>query len=231
MTEATSPPTSARGGAAGSPSVDGASISDAVRSGLEVLAATARHIARLETSAGDDLRRASQLVLERTGGDRRGHVVVTGLGKSGLIGAKLAATLASTGTVAHFVHGADALHGDAGMVTPDDVVLALSNSGRTSEVVAFAELVRARGVPVVALTGCGGDSPLAALAEVTLDARVPAECDPYDLVPTASTSVCLALGDALAVTLMVARGFGPEDFGRFHPGGSLGSRLGGEQRS
>lgn len=207
------------------------SLEGAVRSGLEALASTADHISRLQAEAGDALRGASEVILGRSGGDRHGHVVVTGLGKSGLVGSKLAATLASTGTVAHFVHAADALHGDAGMVTPADVVIAISNSGRTAEVVTFAELVRDRGVPVIALTGCGGGSPLASLAAVTLDARVDRECDPHDLVPTASTSVCLALGDALAITLMVARGFGPDEFGQFHPGGTLGRRINDGERA
>jgi len=161
-----------------------------------------------------------QLVLERPGA-----LVVTGLGKSGLVGAKLAATLASTGTVSYFVHAADALHGDSGMVTPNDAVLALSNSGETAEVVAFARMVRARGVPVISITGCGGGSSLAQLATVALDGCYDREGDPHNLAPTVSTSVALALGDALAVALMVARGFGPDDFKTFHPGGSLGRML------
>ena len=157
-----------------------------------------------------------------------GRVVVTGLGKSGLVGAKLAATLASTGTPALFVHAADALHGDAGMVGPDDLLLAISKSGTTAEVVRFAEVVSARGVDVVAVTGCGGASALCKLASATVDLGSGAEADPFDLVPTTSTSVTLALGDALAVALMVARGFGPADFHQHHPGGALGARLEGE---
>jgi arabinose-5-phosphate isomerase len=154
-----------------------------------------------------------------------GRVAVTGLGKSGLVGAKLAATLASTGTPAFFVHAADALHGDAGMVTSADVLLAISNSGGTTEVVRFAEVVHGRGVPVVAMTGCGGGSPLCRLADAAIDVAVARETDPYDLVPTASTTVTAAVGDALAVALMVARGFGPDDFHRHHSGGALGTRL------
>jgi arabinose-5-phosphate isomerase len=156
---------------------------------------------------------------------RPGRLVVTGLGKSGLVGAKLAATLASTGTPSSFVHAADALHGDAGMVTEADVVLALSNSGETAEVVAFVTLVKDRGVPVIALTGCNGGSTLCRLADVALDAAVSREADPYDLVPSASTTAQVVLGDALAIGLMAARGFGPDDFWAHHPGGALGQRL------
>ena len=154
-----------------------------------------------------------------------GRVVVTGLGKSGLVGAKLAATLASTGTPAFFVHAADALHGDAGMVTRDDLLLAISKSGTTAEVVRFAEVVRARGVAVVAVTGCGGGSPLCELADAVVDIGAGSEADPFDLVPTTSTAVTAVVGDALAVALMVARGFGPNDFHQHHPGGALGARL------
>jgi arabinose-5-phosphate isomerase len=155
----------------------------------------------------------------------RGRVVVTGLGKSGLVGAKLAATLASTGTPAFFVHSADALHGDAGMVGPEDLLLAISKSGTTAEVVRFAEVVGGRGIEVVAITGCGGSSLLCKVASATIDIGSGAEADPFDLVPTTSTAVTLAVGDALAVALMVARGFGPADFHQHHPGGALGARL------
>jgi arabinose-5-phosphate isomerase len=160
----------------------------------------------------------------------RGRVVVTGLGKSGLVGAKLAATLASTGTAAQFVHAADALHGDAGMVGDDDLLLAISKSGTTPEVLRFAEVVRSRGVEVVAMTGCGGRSPLCTLATAVVDIGVASEADPFDLVPTTSTAVTAVVGDALAVALMVARGFGPADFHRHHPAGALGARLEGEAR-
>lgn len=155
----------------------------------------------------------------------RGRVIVTGLGKSGLIGAKLAATLASTGTPAQFVHAADALHGDVGMVTNDDVLLALSKSGETAEVIDVVRIVAAKGVPVISLSGCGGSSTLAGLATVQLDGCVEREGDPWDLVPTTSTTVSLILGDALAIAAMAAREFGPSDFKVFHPGGSLGRRL------
>jgi arabinose-5-phosphate isomerase len=154
-----------------------------------------------------------------------GRVLVTGLGKSGLIAAKLAATFASTGTPAHFIHAADALHGDAGMAMPGDVVIALSKSGETFEVVAFARMVQARGIPVISLTGCTGESSLCRIADVVLDGAVEHEADPWDLVPTTSTTVALMLGDALAVGLMAARQFGPDDFWNYHPGGALGFRL------
>ncbi|HVV36399.1 MAG TPA: SIS domain-containing protein [Acidimicrobiales bacterium] len=199
------------------------SVDDGLAAGLDSLQRTAAAIAALPARSAGALRAAAQLVL-----DRHGALVVTGLGKSGLVGAKLAATFASTGTVSYFVHAADALHGDSGMVRPDDVLLALSYRGETAEVVAFARMAAARGVPVISVTGCGGSSSLAALAAVTLDGCIEREGDPHDLAPTVSTSVALALGDALAVTLMVARGFGPDDFKTFHPGGSLGRMLDGQ---
>jgi arabinose-5-phosphate isomerase len=159
--------------------------------------------------------------------EARGRVIVTGIGKSGLVGAKLAATLASTGTPAFFVHGSDALHGDAGMVVDGDVLLAISNSGNTDEVVRFAELAAARGNPVVAMTGCGGASALCRMADAVIDVHVDCESDPDGLVPSASTAATAIVGDAIAIALMVARGFGPADFHRHHPAGSLGARLDG----
>lgn len=199
-----------------------AALDDAVAAGLESLQLTSDAIGALSARSADGLRAATALVLERSG-----SLVVTGLGKSGLVGAKLAATLASTGTVSYFVHAADALHGDAGMVTPNDVVLALSNSGETAEVVTFGRMVAARDVPVISITGCGGGSSLAELATVAIDGGFEREGDPHNLVPSVSTSVCLALGDALAIALMTARGFGPSDFKLFHPGGALGKLLDG----
>jgi arabinose-5-phosphate isomerase len=155
----------------------------------------------------------------------QGRVAVTGLGKSGLVGNKISATFASTGTPAFFVHAADALHGDAGMVAADDLLLAISKSGATAEVVQFAQMVKQRGVRVVAMTGCDGRSPLRRLADATIDIGVEAEADPWDLVPSTSTAVTAVVGDALAIALMVARGFGPDDFHVHHPGGALGERL------
>lgn len=159
----------------------------------------------------------------------QGRVVITGLGKSGLIGAKLAATFASTGTSAFFVHAADALHGDVGAIGADDVVIAISNSGETDEVCVVADVLRQRGVKVIALTGCGGSSRLGAAAAVHLDVAVERECDPHDLVPSASTTAAIVMGDALAIAVMVARGFGPDDFHRHHPSGALGRRLSDER--
>jgi arabinose-5-phosphate isomerase len=155
--------------------------------------------------------------------DAKGRVAVTGLGKSGLVGRKIAATLASTGTPAFFVHATEALHGDSAMVLQDDVLLAISNSGETVEVVGFARMVRARGTAVIALTGDTA-STLGREADVFLDIGVEREADPLNLAPTASTTVTLALGDALAIALMQLRGYRPEDFLRHHPGGGLGRR-------
>jgi arabinose-5-phosphate isomerase len=156
--------------------------------------------------------------------DCRGRVVVCGIGKSGHVARKLAATLASTGTPAFFVHPAEASHGDLGMITPDDVVVMLSNSGETDELVSLAPHVRRQGAAIVALTG-NERSSLAKAADVHLDAAVDAEACPLGLAPTASTTAALALGDALALALLDARGFSVEDFARSHPGGSLGRRL------
>ena len=153
-----------------------------------------------------------------------GRVVVTGMGKSGHIGRKLAATLASTGTPAMFVHPAEASHGDLGMITPADVVLGISNSGESDELSAILPLIKRMGVPLVAFTG-RPDSTLARHADVVLDTAVAREACPHNLAPTASTTAQLALGDALAVALLNARGFKADDFARSHPGGSLGRKL------
>src|SRR5690554_965460 len=154
----------------------------------------------------------------------QGRVVVTGMGKSGHIAGKIAATLASTGTPAFFVHPGEASHGDLGMVTPGDVVLALSNSGETAEVTALLPLLKRLGTPLISMTGRPG-STLARHADAHLNAGVAREACPLDLAPTASTTAALALGDALAVALLETRGFTAEDFALSHPGGSLGKRL------
>ncbi len=154
----------------------------------------------------------------------QGRVVVMGMGKSGHIGRKLAATLASTGTPAQFVHPAEASHGDLGMITPQDVVLAISNSGESDELTVLLPLIKRMGVPLVAFTG-RGDSSLARHADHVLDTAVSREACPHNLAPTASTTAQLALGDALAVALLDARGFRADDFARSHPGGALGRRL------
>lgn len=192
----------------------------ALQAGAAALTVTAAELASARDRFEATAARVLPLLL-----DLDGRVVVTGLGKSGHIGAKLAATLASTGTPALFIHAADALHGDAGMVCPGDLLLAISKSGTTAEVVQFAAMARERGIGVLAMTGCDGGSALAAAADAWIDAHVTAESDPWDLVPTSSTTVTLAVGDALAVALMAAREFGPADFRAFHPGGALGRRL------
>ncbi|TDQ38830.1 KpsF/GutQ family sugar-phosphate isomerase [Tepidicella xavieri] len=153
-----------------------------------------------------------------------GRVVVTGMGKSGHVGRKIAATLASTGTPAMFVHPAEASHGDLGMITASDVVLAISNSGESDELTAIVPLIKRMGVPLLAMTG-RPQSTLGRHADVVLDTRVDKEACPHNLAPTASTTAQMAMGDALAVALLDARGFKADDFARSHPGGALGRKL------
>ncbi len=154
----------------------------------------------------------------------RGRVVVSGVGKSGHIARKIASTMASTGTPAFFVHAAEAGHGDLGMITRDDVVLALSNSGESDELRTIIPMIKRQGAKLIAVTG-NPDSTLAREADVHLDASVPQEACPLNLAPTASTTAALALGDALAIALLDARGFSEHDFARAHPGGALGRKL------
>ena len=154
----------------------------------------------------------------------RGRVVVSGIGKSGHIARKIASTMASTGTPAFFVHPAEASHGDLGMITRDDVLVAISNSGESAELLAIVPMIKREGARLIAMTG-NSASTLASEADVHLDAGVAQEACPMNLAPTASTTAALALGDALAIALLDARGFGPEDFARSHPGGSLGRQL------
>lgn len=168
---------------------------------------------------GEDFEKACDILLSC-----KGRVVVTGMGKSGHIGTKIAATLASTGTPAMFVHPAEASHGDLGMITPQDVVIALSNSGNTNEVVTLLPLLKRMNTPLISMTG-NAQSTLAKAAAVNLDAGVEVEACPLDLAPTSSTTVSLVLGDALAIALLEARGFSAEDFAFSHPGGALGRRL------
>ena len=153
-----------------------------------------------------------------------GRLVVSGMGKSGHVGRKIAATLASTGTPAFFMHPGEASHGDLGMIAHDDVVLALSNSGESNEIVSIVPLIKRRGAKLIAMTG-NPNSTMAREADVHLNAAVDKEACPLNLAPTASTTAALALGDALAVALLDARGFSADDFARTHPGGSLGRRL------
>jgi arabinose-5-phosphate isomerase len=167
----------------------------------------------------DDFFKAVQIILSRPG-----RVVVAGMGKSGHVGRKIAATLASTGTPALFMHPAEASHGDLGMITPADVFLALSNSGESDELNIILPVIKRLGVPTIAITGRRASS-LGRMADAVLNCAVPAEACPLNLTPTASTTTQMALGDALAVALLDARGFQAEDFARSHPGGSLGRRL------
>jgi len=190
-----------------------------VAAARRVLDIEARAIDALADRLGEDFAAAVRLVLDSTG-----RVIVSGLGKSGHIARKIAATMASTGTPAYFVHAAEALHGDLGMIHRDDVLIALSNSGETAELLAVVPLVRRQGGRTIAMTG-KPDSTLARLADVHLDAGVAMEACSLNLAPTASTTCALALGDALAVALLDARGFREDDFARSHPGGALGRRL------
>jgi arabinose-5-phosphate isomerase len=154
----------------------------------------------------------------------RGRVIVTGMGKSGHIGGKIAATLASTGTPAFFVHPGEASHGDLGMITPKDLVIAITYSGETAEIITILPLLKRLGLPLISMTGAP-DSTLGSAATVVLDTAVQEEACPLNLAPTASTTAALAMGDALAVALLESRGFTVEDFARSHPGGALGKRL------
>ena len=204
------------------PASGGHSLLDAtalIASAQAVIDTEARAIQALRGRIGADFLRACQLMFECNG-----RVVVSGMGKSGHVARKIAATMASTGTPAFFVHPAEASHGDLGMVTRDDVFVALSNSGSTDELLTIVPVVKRQGARLIAITGDPG-SPLARLADVHLHAAVDREACPLNLAPTASTTATLALGDALAVALLDARGFGPMDFALSHPGGTLGRRL------
>ncbi|MCX8003496.1 MAG: KpsF/GutQ family sugar-phosphate isomerase [Burkholderiaceae bacterium] len=193
--------------------------SSALALAREVLRIEAESVAALVDRVGSEFQRAVDLLLAS-----RGRVVVSGVGKSGHIARKIAATLASTGTPALFVHAAEAAHGDLGMVTPQDVVIALSYSGETSELLTIVPILKREGTPLIALTG-NAQSSLARHADVHLDVHVDKEACPLNLAPTSSTTAMLALGDALAIACLDARGFGPQDFARTHPGGALGRRL------
>jgi arabinose-5-phosphate isomerase len=192
---------------------------DLLELGREVLRTEADAIRSLVDRLGPNFVDALRLILAC-----RGRVVVSGMGKSGHIGCKIAATLASTGTPSFFVHPGEASHGDLGMITPDDVVIALSNSGESSELLAIMPLIKRHGTRLIAITGVD-TSTLATVADVHLDAAVEKEACPLGLAPTSSTTAALALGDALAVALLKARGFSAEDFARSHPGGKLGRKL------
>jgi arabinose-5-phosphate isomerase len=185
----------------------------------DVLDIEADAVRALKQRLGAPFLAAHRMIIET-----RGRVVVTGMGKSGHIGGKIASTFASTGTPSFFMHPGEASHGDLGMITRDDIVLALSNSGETEEILRILPLIKRRGAKVIAITG-RPESTLATEADVHLDAGVEKEACPLNLAPTASTTAALALGDALALSLLEARGFGSEDFAMHHPGGTLGRRL------
>ena len=186
----------------------------------DVLDIEAKAVHALEGRLGEAFVRAHRMILDMNSG----RVVVTGMGKSGHIGNKIASTLASTGTPAFFMHPAEASHGDLGMITEHDVVIAISYSGESDEIGRILPIIKRRGAKVIAITG-RPQSTLAKEADVHLDAAVAKEACPLELAPTASTTATLALGDALAMTLLEARGFRSDDFAQHHPGGALGRRL------
>lgn len=188
-------------------------------SGLAVLALEAEAIARLKSSIDSDFQTACELLLQC-----EGRVVVVGMGKSGHIGGKIASTLASTGTPAFFVHPGEASHGDLGMITPGDVVIGISNSGETPEILTILPIVKRMDVKLIGITG-KPNSTLGRLSDACLNVGVEKEACPHNLAPTASTTTTLAMGDALAVAVLKARGFSATDFARSHPGGALGRRL------
>lgn len=190
-----------------------------IQHGKRVLDIEARAISALVDRVDERFAKAVDLLYGCTG-----KVVVSGMGKSGLIGQKIAATMASTGTPAFFVHPADGIHGDLGMLAKQDALLAISNSGETEEVLKLLPFMKRLGIPIIALTG-RLQSTLAKNSDVVLDVSVAEEACPLGLAPTSSTTAALAMGDALAIALLQKRGFREEDFAQFHPGGSLGRRL------
>lgn len=192
---------------------------DFLKLGQEVIRTELAEITALQTRMDASFAAACRLLLSC-----KGRIVVTGMGKSGHIGGKIAATLASTGSPAFFVHPGEASHGDLGMITRNDIVLALSNSGNTAEIATIIPILKRFGVPLISMTG-DKKSILATQADINLDVSVSKEACPHDLAPTSSTTVALVMGDALAVALLQARGFTAEDFALSHPGGSLGRRL------
>lgn len=196
-----------------------ATATDLHKSGVSVVRIESAAVQALEARIDDDFVSACMHMLAC-----KGRIVVAGMGKSGHIGNKIAATLASTGSPAFFVHPGEASHGDLGMITGSDVVLALSNSGETREIVTILPLIKRMGAPLISMTG-NTASTLAREADVNLDVSVAKEACPLDLAPTASTTAALVMGDALAIALLEARGFTAEDFALSHPGGSLGRRL------
>ena len=192
---------------------------DFTREGREVLSLESRALGQLADRLDARFSRACELLLAC-----EGRVIVVGMGKSGHIGGKIAATLASTGTPAFFVHPGEASHGDLGMITPGDLVIAISNSGETPEILALLPIIKRMGIPLIAMTG-QATSTLGNTAVECLDTGVDKEACPHNLAPTASTTATLGMGDALAVAVLKSRGFSRDDFARSHPGGTLGRRL------
>ncbi|WP_237066245.1 KpsF/GutQ family sugar-phosphate isomerase [Microbulbifer guangxiensis] len=190
-----------------------------IQAGRRTILMETEAVAALENRINADFKRACELILQC-----RGRTIVTGMGKSGHVGGKIAATLASTGTPSFFVHPGEASHGDLGMITREDLVIAISNSGSSAEVLTLLPLLKRLGIPMISMTG-KPESPLAQAADVNLDISVATEACPLNLAPTSSTTVTLVMGDALAVALLEARGFTAEDFAFSHPGGALGRRL------
>ena len=190
-----------------------------VEQAREVLKIEAQSILSLVERVGPDFEKTVDMILKA-----KGRVILTGMGKSGLIGRKIAATLTSTGTPSLFLHPAEAIHGDLGMVTRDDIVLAISNSGQTAEINAILPILKNMGTKIIAFTG-GLGSPMANVCDVVINVGVEREACPMGLAPTASTTAALAMGDALAVALLNRRRFNQDDFKKFHPGGTLGERL------
>ncbi|MGB2260275.1 MAG: KpsF/GutQ family sugar-phosphate isomerase [Porticoccaceae bacterium] len=193
--------------------------SDFIKSGLRTVEMESLAVGQLAPCINSDFERACETIL-----GCQGRVVVTGMGKSGHIGNKIAATLASTGTPAFFVHPGEASHGDLGMITKNDVVIAISNSGSTAEVVTILPLIKRLGIPLISMTG-DPESILSQSACANLDVSVTSEACPLNLAPTTSTTVTLVMGDALAIALLESRGFSAEDFAFSHPGGALGRKL------
>ncbi|EGK7507283.1 KpsF/GutQ family sugar-phosphate isomerase [Campylobacter lari] len=192
---------------------------DAIKIAKEVFEIESKTILDLCDNLDEDFNKAVELILSI-----KGRCVVSGMGKSGHIGAKIAATLASTGTPSFFMHPGEALHGDLGMLTSEDVLLAISNSGETEEVLKLIPVIKKRKIPLIVMTG-NQNSTLAKQADIFINIAVKKEACPLQLAPTSSTTATLAMGDAIAVALMRARNFRPDDFALFHPGGSLGRKL------
>lgn len=190
-----------------------------VEHGRRVLRLEAEALSALEAGLGEPFARAVRMIFEA-----KGRVIVCGVGKSGLVGRKIAATLTSTGTTATFLHPVDSVHGDLGIIGPEDVAILISKSGESDELLALLSHLKGFRVQTIAITG-GATSALARNSDVVLDARVTEEACPHDLAPTTSTTAALALGDALAVALLQEKGFRREDFARLHPGGALGRKL------